>query len=70
MKVTELIKDLEEAHDFKWIVLNCYLRGKYGYHRPKDVLQAEITRLSDRNHVLMVGQERFGVYAGYYQEVE
>ena len=40
--------------------LDCFIRDL-------KVVLAEVHELTDRNHVLAIGADRFGVYKGYYR---
>lgn len=37
--------------------------------RPGTIVTAEIDRVSSKNHVLSIDNERFGVYHDYYKEI-
>lgn len=67
MNTHELINDLENSHVFRKIELLCHLRGPAGYHRPGKVVFAEVFDVSQTNHVIAIGGDRFGVYKGYYR---
>ena len=38
------------------------------YYCPGQVVAAEVIEVSPRNHVICIGDDRFGVYLGYYEE--
>ena len=70
MNTHDLINDLEQQHHvFRKIILRCHLRSQTKYHRPGQVVTAEVTEVSPRNHVISIGDDRFGVYLGYYEEL-
>lgn len=69
-KFDNLIRDLEGHHKYTKVILNCILYGTNEYHHRGKVVLAEIHKLTDRNHVLAIGADRFGVYKGYYRKVE
>lgn len=66
-KLDNRIRDLEEHHRYTRVILNCVLRGSNEYHHIGKVVLAEIHEITDRNHVLAIGADRFGVYKGYYR---
>lgn len=65
--IDKLIHDLEEHRRYTKVQLNCILYGSNQYHHKGKVVLAEVHELTDRNHVLAIGDERFGVYKGYYR---
>lgn len=65
-----LLHDLEEHHRYTKVQLNCILYGSLEFHHNGKVVLAEVHEITDRNHVLSIGDERFGVYKGYYRKVE
>lgn len=68
-KLDNLIRDLEEHHKYTRVILNCVLWGSNEYHHIGKVVLAEIHEVTDRNHVLAIGADRFGVYKGYYRKL-
>lgn len=62
MKTHDLIEDLDHHKELHRIVLLCSL-GAHGYGK---IVHAEVTEVSPSNHVLAIGDDRFGVYLGYY----
>ena len=70
MNLDGFIHKLEEHHKYTKIILNCILYGTNEYHHKGKVVLAEIHEVTDRNHVLVIGNDRFGVYKGYFRKVE
>lgn len=67
MNLDNLIRDLEEHHKYARVILNCILYGSNEYHHIGKVVLAEIHEITDRNHVLSIDEDSFGVYKGYYK---
>lgn len=65
--IDKLIHDLEEHRRYTKVQLNCILYGSNEIHHKGKVVLAEVHEITDRNHVLAIGDERFGVYSGYYR---
>ena len=70
MNLEGFVHNLEEHHKYTKIILNCILYGTNEYHHKGKVVLAEIHEVTDRNHVLVIGNDRFGVYKGYFRKVE
>ena len=69
MRFNELLHDLEETHNYVKVILNCHLYGTKYYYTPGTIVTAEIYKVSSKNHVLSIDNERFGVYHNYYKEL-
>ena len=65
--LSRLLHDLEEHHKYTKVQLNCILYGSNEYHHKGKIVLAEVYEITDRNHVLAIGDERFGVYEGDYR---
>ena len=70
MNLDGFIYNLEDHHKYTKVILNCILYGTNEYHHSGKAVLAEIHEITDRNHVLAIGADRFGVYKGYYRKVE
>lgn len=65
--IDKLMHNIEEHRRYTKVQLNCILCGVNEHHHSGKVVLAEVHKITDRNHVLAIGDERFGVYEGYYK---
>lgn len=65
--IDKLMHNIEEHRRYTKVQLNCILYGSNEYHHKGKVVLVEVHELTDRNHVLAIGADRFGVYSGYYK---
>ena len=58
---------LQRHERMRDVRLRCQLHGKSHHHKSGALIRAAVQEVTGLCHVLVVGDERFGVYRGWYE---